>query len=180
MLIGPPIPEMQLFKQDRRWNADKPSAALDPYIPTWLTTLPANHIPANFWKSFFFLTLEGNYEKWCNLRLIWWGSISNLKLPFSDSWSKNNHLDYLSPIIYQSNYYGNVDIFSHYFTQDEATWFSMLPIYIENLYRFLRGLIYIYIFICNYISSSCIIFSRSLPRYIVMLLQYHRNLPGGR
>ena len=41
-------------QQDRRWNADKPSAALDPYIPTWLTTLPANHWPANFWKSFFF------------------------------------------------------------------------------------------------------------------------------
>ena len=41
-------------KQDRRWNADKPSAALDPYIPTWLTTSSANHRPANFWKSFFF------------------------------------------------------------------------------------------------------------------------------
>ena len=38
--------------QDRRWNADKPSASLDPYIPTWLTTSPANHRPANFW--FFF------------------------------------------------------------------------------------------------------------------------------
>ena len=41
--------------QDRRWNADKPSAALDPYIPTWLTTSPANHRPANFWFFFFFL-----------------------------------------------------------------------------------------------------------------------------
>ena len=40
------------LKQDRRWNADKPSAALDPYMPTWLTTSPANHRPANFW--FFF------------------------------------------------------------------------------------------------------------------------------
>ena len=30
------------------------SAALDPYIPTWLTTSPANHRPANFW---FFLAL---------------------------------------------------------------------------------------------------------------------------
>ena len=40
--------------QDRRWNADKPSAALDPYIPTWLTTSPANHRPANFWFFFFF------------------------------------------------------------------------------------------------------------------------------
>ena len=42
-----------IYKQDRRWNADKPSAALDPYIPTWLTTSPANHTLANFWKSFF-------------------------------------------------------------------------------------------------------------------------------
>ena len=38
-------------KQDRRWNADKPSAALDPYIPTWLTTSPANQRPANFWRK---------------------------------------------------------------------------------------------------------------------------------
>ena len=43
-------------QQDRRWNADKPSAALDPYIPTWLTTSPANHRPANFWS--FFLNIE--------------------------------------------------------------------------------------------------------------------------
>ena len=43
------------IRQDRRWNADKPSAALDPYIPTWLTTSPANHRPANFW---FFLNIE--------------------------------------------------------------------------------------------------------------------------
>ena len=44
-----------LIKQDRRWNADKPSAALDPYMPTWLTTSPANHRPANF---DFFLNIE--------------------------------------------------------------------------------------------------------------------------
>ena len=43
------------FEQDRRWNADKPSAALDPYIPTWSTISPANHRPANFWFDFFFL-----------------------------------------------------------------------------------------------------------------------------
>ena len=43
------------IRQDRRWNADKPSAALDPYIPTWLTTSPANHRPANFW--IFFLNI---------------------------------------------------------------------------------------------------------------------------
>ena len=46
--------EQMYMKQDRRWNADKPLAALDPYIPTWLTTSSANHRPANFWKSFFF------------------------------------------------------------------------------------------------------------------------------
>ena len=45
-------------QQDRRWNADKPSAALDPYIPIWLTTSPANQRPANFWKSFFFSSIE--------------------------------------------------------------------------------------------------------------------------
>ena len=100
------------IEQYRRWNADKPSAALDPYIPTWLTTSSANHRPANFWKSFFFFeTLEGNCEKLCNLMLNWCGSISNLKLPFSDSWSTNNHRYYLSV------YYGNVYIFSQYVTQ---------------------------------------------------------------
>ena len=47
------VNRVQQYWQDRRWNADKPSAALDPYIPTWLTTSPANQTPANFWKSFF-------------------------------------------------------------------------------------------------------------------------------
>ena len=42
-------------RQDRRWKADKPSAALDPYIPTWLTTSPANHRPTNFWFFFFYI-----------------------------------------------------------------------------------------------------------------------------
>ena len=37
-------------QKDRRWNADKPSAALDPWIPTRLTTSPTNHKPNNFWK----------------------------------------------------------------------------------------------------------------------------------
>ena len=72
--------------QDRRWNADKPSAALDPYIPTWLTISPANHRPANFWFDFFFFfTFKGNCEKWCNLMSNWWASTSDLKFPFSDS-----------------------------------------------------------------------------------------------
>ena len=73
-----------IMQQDRRWNADKPSATLDPYIPTWLTTSPANHRPANFW-FFFFFTFKGICEKWCNLRSNWWASTSNLKFPFSDS-----------------------------------------------------------------------------------------------
>ena len=62
-------------KQDRRWNADKPSAALDPNIPIWLTTSPAYQRPANFWKSFFFQALKGNCEKYCIFRLNWWGPI---------------------------------------------------------------------------------------------------------
>ena len=37
-------------KQDWRWNTEKPSATLDPWIPTWLSTSPTNHRPANFWK----------------------------------------------------------------------------------------------------------------------------------
>ena len=49
-----------LHKQDRRWNADKPSAALDSYIPTWLTTSPAYHRPANFR---FFLNIERKLRK---------------------------------------------------------------------------------------------------------------------
>ena len=43
-------------QQDRRLNADKPSATLDPYIPTWFTATPANHRPANFW--FFYLEMK--------------------------------------------------------------------------------------------------------------------------
>ena len=117
-------------KQDRRWNADKPSAAFDPYIPTWLTTSSANHRPANFWKSFFFFffeTLERNCEEWCNLMLNWCGSISNLKLPFSDSWSTNNHRYYLSVyyVLWECWYIFTV---CH---SDVATWFSVLPIYID-------------------------------------------------
>ena len=92
------------------WSADKPSAALDPYIPTWLTTSPANQRPANFWY-FFLKTLKGNCEKCCIFRLNWWGPTSNLKLPFFDSSHTNNHLY----IIYQSvmemlTYFHNVRV----------------------------------------------------------------------
>ena len=41
------------IQQDRRWNAEQPSATLDPQSPTWLTTSPTNHRLANFWKTFF-------------------------------------------------------------------------------------------------------------------------------
>ena len=50
--------ERNMIEQDRRWNTEKPSAALDPYIPTWLTTSPANHRPANFWFFFFFFYIQ--------------------------------------------------------------------------------------------------------------------------
>ena len=118
---------LSCIQQDRRWNADKPSAALDPYIPTWLTTSSANHRPANFWKSFFFFeTLEGNCEKLCNLMLNWCGSISNLKLPFSDSWSTNNNRYYLS-LLGMFTYFHSMSLRCSYC----STWFSVLPIYID-------------------------------------------------
>ena len=85
-------------KQDRRWNADKPSAALDLYMPIWLTTSPANQIPANFWKILFFQALKENCEKCCIFMLNWWRPTSNLKFPFLDSSHTNNHLY----IIFQS------------------------------------------------------------------------------
>ena len=46
-----PIKVTLNLKQERRWNAEQHSAFLDPKIPTWLTTWPANNRPANFWKS---------------------------------------------------------------------------------------------------------------------------------
>ena len=45
-----------------------------------------------FKKMCFFLTLKENCEKW--YRLNWWGSTSNLKLPFLKSKYWNNHLYY--------------------------------------------------------------------------------------
>ena len=54
------------LEQARRWNADKPLAALDGYIPTWIYTSPANHRPANVSKYFF------NYWK----EIVKYGAIS--------------------------------------------------------------------------------------------------------
>ena len=45
ILCGSSVDQKQ---QDRRWNADKPSSALDLYIPTWLTNSPANRYEHNF------------------------------------------------------------------------------------------------------------------------------------
>ena len=46
-------------KQDRRWNADKPSATLDAYIPIRVILSPANHRPAQLLKmSLFFTQVE--------------------------------------------------------------------------------------------------------------------------
>ena len=85
------------IKQDRRWNADKPLAALDPYILTWWTTSPANHRPANFWKSFFLKhwneivksvaisgwTDEDQLQIWSSHSLIHHVQIITYKLSFS-------------------------------------------------------------------------------------------------
>ena len=72
--------------QDRRWNADKPSAALDPYIPTWLTISPANHRPANFWFDFFFFFyIQRKLWKVVQPQVQLMSINLDLKFPFSDS-----------------------------------------------------------------------------------------------
>ena len=67
------------YKQDRRWNADKPSAALDPYIPIWLTTSPANHRPANF--SFFFFYIQRKLGKVVQPQVQLWGIKFKFEVP---------------------------------------------------------------------------------------------------
>ena len=117
-------------KQDRRWNADKPSAALDPYIPTWLTTSPANHRPANFF--FFFLHSKEIVKSGATS-----GPTDEHQLQISSSHSltlssTNNHQHYL---LGSSIYNGHV---KHIFTLchsrqiNVATWFLVFPIDIEN------------------------------------------------
>ena len=152
-----------LGKQDRRWNADKPSAALDPYIPTWLTTSSANHRPANFWKSFFFF-LKHWKEIVKSGAISCWTDVDQFQI-----WSSHSlilEVQIITDIIYQSimgmlTYLHSMSLRCSYMI------FS-----VAYLYWLLRGLIslslslYIYIKIYSYISSSCIIFARSLPRYI--------------
>ena len=100
-------------EQDRRWNADKPSAALDPYIPTWLTTSPANHRPANF--SFFFSHSKEIVKSGATSgptvghQLQIWSSHS---LTLS---STNNHQHYLLGYSIMDM----LNIFLHYVTQDK-------------------------------------------------------------
>ena len=98
-------------EQDRRWNADKPSAALDPYIPTWLTTSPANHRPANFW--IFFLNIGRKLWKVVQSQVELMKTNLKFEAPILWFFSTNNHLHYLSV------YNGNVNIFSQYVTQDK-------------------------------------------------------------
>ena len=59
--------QQRKITQDRRWNADKPSAALDPYIPTWLTTLPANQtcqLLIFFFKHWKEIVKSGTISGW--------------------------------------------------------------------------------------------------------------------
>ena len=69
-----------ISKQDRRWIADKPSAALDPYIPTWLTTSPANHRPANF-SFFFFFYIQRKLWKVVQPQVQLWGIKFKFEVP---------------------------------------------------------------------------------------------------
>ena len=150
-------------QQDRRWNADKPSAALDPYIPTWLTTSSANHRPANFFKSFFFFFFLKHWKEIVKSGAIsCWTDVDQFQI-----WSSHFlilEVQIITDIIYQSNM-GMLTYFHSMSLRCSYMIFS-----VAYLYRLLRGLIslyiYIHIYIYSYISSSRIIFSRSLPRYI--------------
>ena len=115
--------------QDRRWNADKPSAALDPYIPTWLTTSSANHRPANFLKSFFFF-LKHWKEIVKSGAISCWTDVDQFQI-----WSFHSlilEVQIITDIIYQSimgmfTYFLSMSLRCSYC----STWFSVLPIYID-------------------------------------------------
>ena len=116
-------------EQDRRWNADKPSAALDPYIPTWLTTSSTNHRPANFWKSFFFF-LKHWKEIVKSCAISCWTDVDQFQI-----WSFHSlilEVQIITDIIYQSimgmfTYFHSMSLRCSYC----STWFSVLPIYID-------------------------------------------------
>ena len=118
------------YRQDRRWNADKPSAALDPYIPTWLTTSSANHRPANFF-FFFFLHSKEIVKSGATS-----GPTDEHQLQISSSHSltlssTNNHQHYLlgSSIMDMLH---TIFTLCHSRQINVATWFLVFPIDIEN------------------------------------------------
>ena len=147
-------------QQDRRWNADKPSAALDPYIPTWLI----NHFvrqsyPCQFLKIFF-IFLKHWKEIVKSGAISCWTDVDQFQI-----WSSHSlilEVQIITDIIYQS-IMGMLTYFHSMSLRCSYMIFS-----VAYLYRLLRGLIplSIYIYIYSYILSSCIICSWSLPRYI--------------
>ena len=156
-------------KQDWRWNADKPSAALDPYIRIWLTTSPANQRPANFLKSFFFQALKGNCEKCCIFRLNRWGPTSNLKLPFLDSSHTNNHLYIYQSIMEMLTYFHRMSLNKNC----GCMIFSVAYRYRKSM-SIIERVIYIYMYVYIYI------YLKFLASYIRDPSRVYRNLPGGR
>ena len=163
-------------KQDRRWNADKPSAALDPYIPTWLATSSANHRPANFWKSFFFL------KHW--KEIVKSGAISGWtdadQFQILSSHSLIFEVQIITYIIYQS-IMGMLIIFTVCHSRCSYMIFSA-----AYLYRLLRWLIYIYLYIYSYIEFLHNILAIPPAVYPEMCngttshLWYIVMIPGGR
>ena len=132
-----------LGKQDRRWNADKPSAALDPYIPTWLTTSSANHRPANFWKSFFFF-LKHWKEIVKSGAISCWTDVDQFQI-----WSSQSlilEVQIITDIIYQS-IMGMLTYFHSMSLRCSYMIFS-----VAYLYRLLRGLISLSLYIYTYIA----------------------------
>ena len=138
------IDSTELIQQDRRWNADKPSAALDPYIPTWLTTSSTNHRPANFWKSFFFFFFLKHWKEIVKSSAIsCWTDVDQFQI-----WSSHSlilEVQIITDIIYQS-IMGMLTYFHSMSLRCSYMIFS-----VAYLYRLLRGLIslslYIYIYI---------------------------------
>ena len=130
--------------QDRRWNADKPSAALDSYIPTWLTTSSANHRPANFWKSFFFF-LKHWKEIVKSGAISCWTDVDQFQI-----WRFHSlilEVQIMTNIIYQSI----MGMFTYFHSMSLRC--SYMIFSVAYLYRLLlRGLIslYTYIYIAIY------------------------------
>ena len=161
-------------KHDRRWNADEPSATLDPWIPIRLTISPAIHRPANFWKCLFFsLRLNSPDEDQLQIWISHYSSTNNylhyylleVCMSMTSAWSKNS---------------GNINIFhpgyfsSHSRQVNVVTWFLVLPIDKQKSSWLSREWYYIYaisiyMYICfEFLASHFSDFTRC------------KNLPGGR